>query len=366
MKPFDLPPLPPQDIGLEGLVPLIGRANATLSRYDGLLESLINPQILLAPLAMKEAEFSSRIEGTMATANEVYQREAGRVFGPERDADIVEVLNYRRTLGLASEQIEAGSISLHLIRQMHGILMQGVRGDQFKSGAFRRTQNWIGPKGCAIEEAKYVPPPPERLADHLEQLEAYLTGSDTRPDPIVRAALIHAQFELIHPFDDGNGRIGRLLIPLYLAKVGSLVEPSFYISAYFEEHRDEYHHRLGAISQAGDWHGWVSFFLTATIEQARRNSDLVRKIVRLYEEKKGEFLNLLKSDQAIPLLDLIFGSPVFCAPEVHRRLGINRARAAQYLRTLVKHKMLEEIRSASGRKGALLSFEQLWEITDQQ
>lgn len=231
---------------------------------------------------MKEAELSSRIEGTMATANEVYQREAGRAFGPERDADITEVLNYRLTLGLASEQIEAVSISLHLIRQMHGKLIQGVHGDRLKSGAFQHTQNWIGPKGCAIEEATYIPPPPERLTDHLEQLEAYLTSSDTDPDPIVRAALIHGQFELIHPFDNGNGRIGRLLIPLYLSKVGSLVEPSFYISAYFEEHRDEYHRRLGAISEAGDWFGWVQFFLTATIEQAQRNLILVREIVQLY------------------------------------------------------------------------------------
>lgn len=200
---------------------------------------------------MKEAELSSRIEGTMATANEVYQR-------------------------------EAVSISLHLIRQMHGKLMQGVHGDRLKSGAFQHTQNWIGPKGCAIEEATYIPPPPERLTDHLEQLEAYLTSSDTDPDPIVRAALIHGQFELIHPFDNGNGRIGRLLIPLHLSKVGSLVEPSFYISAYFEEHRDEYHRRLGAISEAGDWFGWVQFFLTATIEQAQRNLILVREIVQLY------------------------------------------------------------------------------------
>lgn len=364
MSPFELSPLPPQNLQLERLVPLIGRANAVLSRYDGLLESLINPEVLLSPLTMKEAEYSSRIEGTMATANEVYQKQAGRVFAPEKDADVIEIVNYRSTLKLAAEQIDVVPISLHIIRQMHAELMRGVRGEQLKTGAFRHTQNWIGPKGCSMEEARYVPPPPERLTDHLEQFEAYLNGPESDPDPIVRTALIHAQFELIHPFDDGNGRIGRLLIPLYLAKMGSLIKPSFYISEYFERHREEYHQRLDSISREGDWVGWVKFFLMATIAQAQTNLDLVRKIGQLYEEKKGEFQKLLKSDQAIPLLDFIFDRPVFYAPLVHERLRIKRARAAQYLRILVKHHILEEIQPASGRTGAILAFQPLWEITD--
>lgn len=336
-----------------------------LSRYDGLLESLINPQVLLSPLVMKEAELSSRIEGTMATANEAYQKEAGREFSAEKEADIFEVLNYRSTLGLAAHHIGSRPIKLHLIRQMHSTLMQNVHGAQLQVGEFRVTQNWIGPTGCSIEEAAYVPPPPEQLASHLEQFEAFLTSPDQEPDPIVRAAILHAQFELIHPFDDGNGRIGRLLIPLYLTKIGNLVKPSFYISGYFETHRAEYLQRLGSISSQGDWMGWIEFFLKAVVEQAQQNNGLVRNIGQLYEQKKNEFATLLKSQQAIPLLNYLFKKPVFYAPDVHRTLGINRVRAAKYIGILQEAGILQEIEPAAGRKGAFLELSSLFEIIDQ-
>jgi Fic family protein len=337
-----------------------------LSRYDGLLESLINPQVLLSPLATKEAELSSRIEGTVATANEVYQKEAGREFGSQKEADINEVINYRSALRLASRQIRTRPISLYLIRQLHEALMQDVRGDQFQGGRFRETQNWIGPTGCTIEEATYVPPAPLHLTDHLDQLEQYMTSDETSPDPIVRTALIHAQFELIHPFDDGNGRIGRLLVPLYLTKVGSLAQPSFYISGYFEANRDEYVQRLAAISNDGDWRGWIRFFLEATIEQAKSNLRLVRAMRKLYEDKKEEFTWLLRSEQAIPLLDFLFKRPVFRSPMVYQELEIKRERAASYLRTLVEHDILKQVVPAAGRRGAILSFDSLMSIADQQ
>lgn len=196
MKPFELAPLPPNDMRLESLVPLIGQANAMLSRYDGLLESLVNPKVLLSPLAMKEAELSSRIEGTVATANEVYQREAGREFDPQKEADIREVINYHSALSLASREIQSRPINLYLIRQLHTELMKDVKGDQFQGGKIRDTQVWIGPGGCAIEEATYIPPSPIHLTDHLDQLEEYMTSGHREPDPIVRTALLHAQFEL--------------------------------------------------------------------------------------------------------------------------------------------------------------------------
>ncbi|MYD80951.1 MAG: Fic family protein [Gammaproteobacteria bacterium] len=351
---------------MEPLVYLIGQANAMLSRYDGLLENLINPQVLLSPLVMKEAELSSRIEGTMATANEAYQKEAGREFTAEKEADIQEVLNYRSTLQLATHLIGSRPINLYLIRQMHSTLMQGVRGAQLQVGGFRVTQNWISPTGCSIDEATYVPPSPEQLPGHLEQFEAVLTSAEREPDPIVRAALLHAQFELIHPFDDGNGRIGRLLIPLYLSKIGCLVKPSFYISGYFETHRAEYLQRLGAISSHGDWMGWIEFFLKAVVEQAQQNIGLVRSIGQLYEQKKNEFLTLLKTELAVPLLDYLFKKPVFYAPDVHRTLGINRVRAAKYIGILREAGIFQEIEPATGRQGAFLALDALFEITDQQ
>jgi len=362
----NLQEFPPQELQLETVVALIGRANASLSRYDGLLESLVNPGVLLSPLVMKEAELSSRIEGTIATANEVYQQQAGELFEPEKNADIHEILNYRSTLHTAGETLGTNQLSLHLLRQMHENLMQGVRGADKNPGRFRNTQNWIGPRGCAIDEATYVPPAPIALNDLLEEFVEFANTENETLDPIVQAALIHAQFELIHPFDDGNGRIGRILIPLYLMKRGSIVSPSLYISSYLEKNRDAYYQCLENISKENDWLGWISFFLNAIVDQSESNLILVRNIIALYEEKKREISELLHTDQAIYILDMLFDTPVFRANELYQRLNIQRQRAAQYIRTLKDAGIIVELRPASGRKPALLSFEDLWHITDRQ
>lgn len=357
---------PPKNIDLGTVVALIGRANASLSRYDGLLESLINPEVMLSPLVMKEAELSSRIEGTIATANEVYQQQAGEKFEPGKDADIQEILNYRSTLRTAGQKLGERPLSLHLLRQMHENLMQGVRGQDKNPGQFRETQNWIGPRGCTIEEATYIPPSPVVLQELLEQFIDFANSLDESLDPIVQVALIHAQFELIHPFDDGNGRIGRILIPLFLVRRGSIVSPSLYISGYLEANRDEYYQRLENISGKGDWLGWIKFFLNAVVKQSENNLSLVRNIIELYERKKIEISNLLHTDQTIYIVDMLFDTPVFRANELHRRLNIQRQRAAQYIRSLKDAGIIIELRPSAGRTPALLSFEDLWKITDQQ
>jgi Fic family protein len=315
---------------------------------------------------MKEAELSSRIEGTIATANEVYQQQAGEQFEPGKDADIHEILNYRSTLRIATRMFESRPVSLHLLRQMHEHLMQGVRGADKNPGRFRSTQNWIGPRGCTIEQATYVPPPPVVLNDLLEEFAAFVNLRSETMDPIVQAALIHAQFELIHPFDDGNGRIGRILIPLFLMKRGSIVSPSLYISGYLEEHRDIYYECLGRISQAGDWLGWIEFFLNAIVDQSENNLLLARRILELYESKKREIADLLHSDQSVFILDMLFNTPVFRGTDLYRNLGIQRQRGAQYLRTLKDAGIITEQRPASGRRPALFSFPDLLDITDLQ
>jgi len=357
---------PPQALKLESVVALIGRANACLSRYDGLLESLVNPQLLLSPLVMKEAELSSRIEGTIATANEVYQQQAGEQFEPEKSADIKEILNYRSTLRTAGQIQAENPFSLYLLRQMHQNLMQGVRGADKNPGKFRETQNWIGSRGCTIEQATYVPPSPVILQELLEKFIEFVNSDDDSMDPIVQAAIIHAQFELIHPFDDGNGRIGRILIPLFLVRKGSIVSPSLYISGYLETNRDTYYQLLENISAEGDWLGWIKFFLTAVVDQSENNLILVRKINELYDQKKREISDLLHSDQGIYILDMLFDTPVFRANELHRRLKIQRQRAAQYIRTLKDAGIITEIRPSRGRRPALLSFDELWKITNRQ
>lgn len=365
MEPYSPQTFPPNELTLEPVVALVGRANACLSRYDGLLESLVNPEVLLSPLLMKEAELSSRIEGTIATANEVYQQQAGEEFEPQKSADIQEILNYRNTLRAAGHTLTEQPVSLHLIRQMHEILMQSVRGENKNPGRFRETQNWIGPRGCTIQEATYVPPPPIALNDLLENFIKFVNVQDDTLDPIIQAALVHAQFEIIHPFDDGNGRIGRLLIPLFLMKRGCLVSPSLYISKYLEADRDAYYENLGRISSEGNWLGWIQYFLNALVDQAESNLQLVRQINELYERKKRQITELLHTDKGIYILDMLFDSPVFRANEVPKKLNIQRQRAAQYIRTLKDAGVITELRPARGRRPALLSFEDLWQITDQ-
>lgn len=244
--------------------------------------------------------------------------------------------------------------------------MQGVRGKDKNPGKFRDSQNWIGSPGCTIEEATYVPPPPLALNDLLEKFITFTNINDGTLDPIVQTALMHAQFELIHPFDDGNGRIGRLLIPLLLTQRGSIVSPSFYISRYFELHRDIYYARLEGISRHGDWIGWIEFFLNAVVSQSENNVLLVRKVIELYETTKKEITKLLRTDQGIYILDLLFDTPVFQGSTVHERLNIQRQRAAAYLRTLKDAGIIREVRPASGRRPSVYSFEPLWKITDQQ
>ncbi len=244
--------------------------------------------------------------------------------------------------------------------------MQEVRGQENNPGQFRKTQNWIGPSGCTIENATYIPPAPILVQELLEQFIDFANNVDESWDPIVQSALLHAQFELIHPFDDGNGRIGRILIPLFLAKKGSIVSPSLYISSYLEAHRDEYYRCLGNISAIGDWLGWIKFFLNAVVNQSENNLKLVRNIIKLYEQKKKEVSELLHTDQAIYIVDMLFDKPVFRANELHKRLKIQRQRAAQCIRLLKDAGIIVELRPSRGRTPALLSFEDLWKITDQQ
>lgn len=357
---------PPTGMDLNSIVAKIGKANAHLSRYDGLLESLVNPSVMLSPLILKEAELSSKIEGTIATANDVYKQQAGEIFEPSKDADIHEILNYRGALRQAEQRIGSEQISLHLVRQMHQILMQGVRGENKNPGQFRDTQNWIGSRGCSIDEATYVPPPPLLLTDLLEQLVDFANDTDEKLDPIIQAALLHAQFELIHPFDDGNGRIGRLLIPLFLVRRRCIMSPSLYISGYLEANRTEYYLRLENITRHGDWIGWVSFFLQAIIDQSVNNLKLVRSINELYERTKREVSDLLRTDQAIYIVDMLFDTPVFRANQLHRRLEINRQRAAGYIRKLKAAGTIIELRASSGASPALLAFEDLLHIIDRQ
>jgi len=266
MQPYIPDTLPLTELDYRLLLPLVGQANATLARYDGLLAGILNPAVMLSPLTTQEAVLSSKIEGTQVTVDEVLEQEAGLLKEGEKYKDIQEISNYRQALFAAREYLEAYPIRLSFVRELHRILMNSVRGQDKMPGEFRRDQNWIGYQGCTIEQASFVPPNPLQLPDYLQLWERYLDSKDL--DPLIQTAVVHAQFELLHPFKDGNGRIGRILIPLFLYQKRALSQPMFYLSEYLENHRDEYYQRLKAISADKDWNHWIAFFLRATIAQA--------------------------------------------------------------------------------------------------
>ncbi len=263
MKTYVPNALPLTDLDYRRLLPLVGQANSALARYDGLLQGIPNPAVMLSPLTTKEAVLSSRIEGTQATMDEVLEQEAGLLKEGEKFQDIQEISNYRQALFAAREYLKDYPIRLPFVRELHRILMNSVRGQDKTPGEFRRDQNWVGPYGCAIEQASFVPPNPMQLPVYLQAWEQYLDSDDI--DFLLQSAVVHGQFELLHPFKDGNGRIGRILIPLYLNQKRVLSQPMFYLSEYLESHRDEYYARLKGISAEGDWNGWIAFFLQAVV-----------------------------------------------------------------------------------------------------
>lgn len=354
MPPYVPQSLPLTDLDFGRLIRKVGPANASLARYDGLLQGVINPSVMLSPLTNREAVLSSKIEGTQATVDEVLEYEAGIDFDRAKTDDIQEIVNYRKALALAKAALTDQPITLWLVRQMHLVLMDSVRGADKAPGTFRVDQNWIGAPGCTIEKATFVPPSPLQLLDHLQAWETYL--SSTEFDPLVQTAIMHAQFELIHPFKDGNGRIGRLLIPLFLFQKRVLASPMFYLSEYMEENRDLYYERLRGISRDGDWSAWIEFFLDAVVDQARGNTDRVRRILGLYEHMKGRITELTRSQHAIQVLDTLFDRPIFQSSEFVQRSGIPKQTALPFLRKLREAGILQPLREQSGRRPAILAF----------
>lgn len=354
---------PPARMDFERLMPLVGPANASLARYDGLLQAVPNAKVLLSPLTAQEAVFSSRIEGTQATLEDVLEFEASpnSAIGEKRD-DILEVLNYRAALVYAVEAMERLPLSQRLLRDAHGVLMQGVRGQNKTPGEYRKIPNWIGIAGGDQQNARFIPPGAEKLPDLMSSWERYLHSDG--PDGLIQLAVLHAEFEAIHPFLDGNGRLGRLLVPLFLVFKKLLGGPHFYISEYLEANRDEYYDRLLAISRDDDWTGWCEFFLTAVEVQATNNASKARAILELYQRRKGWIAEATHSQYAVRALDWFFQKPWFEASDFVRSAGIPEQTARSILRKVREEKMLVEARAASGRRPAFLVFAELFNIAE--
>lgn len=360
MKPFELQTLPIQEIQWEPLIPLIGEANRALARYDGALYGVPNPEVMLSPLTTQEAVLSSKIEGTVATLSDVLKFDAGeRVTEESRQLDIFEIVNYRKALKEAEQSLRDKPFHLNTLLTLHATLLDSVRGANMNRGRFRTTQNWIGRPGCTMAQAEFVPPTPETIPHAIGEWEKFY-HSDT-PDALAQLAVIHAQFEIIHPFNDGNGRLGRMLIPLFLYEKKVLQRPMFYLSAFLEENREEYVARLRPLGkEPGAWNQWIAFFLQALSAQAIANIAKARAIMDLYERLKAQILGLTHSQFAVPMLDAIFEQPIFQSTSLEKRAGMpSKPMIMNMLGKLKQAGILKVQREGRGRTAQVLVLHSL-------
>lgn len=362
MKPYTPELLPLKKLDWMKFIELIGPANSQLARYDGIVQAMINPNVLLSPLMTNEAVLSSKIEGTQATLEEVLEFEASAKdkIDTERKKDIQEIINYRKSILNAVDWLKEKPITLNMIEEIHGILLDSVRGKNKGRGRFRAVQNWIGKPGASIEQAEYVPPEPLKLMEYLSNFEKYIHFNEK--DLLVQLAIVHAQFEIIHPFVDGNGRVGRILIPLFLFEKKVLSSPIFYISEYLELHRDEYVNRLRAITQEDKWEEWIKFFLEAVFQQAKGNILKVKAILDLYQSKKERIQSITRSQYVVKIIDSLFARPIFSSKDFIKESGIPKASAMRILNLLEKEKIISVLKKGTGRKPNMLIFNKLINI----
>ncbi|SDC90169.1 Fic family protein [Niabella drilacis] len=356
---------PPEKIHYEPIINELLAAEQALARFDQMLKNLHNSEILLAPLRNQEAVLSSRMEGTISTIDEIMEFEANvkedheDTYNMDVRSDVIETLLYQRSLRNAQKGMEAGyQISDSLIKQIHQQLLSFGRGASKSPGAYKTEQNFIGDQ--AGRQISYVPIEPEKLQDGMERLFTYLK-SNTHP-VLIRTALMHLEFEALHPFKDGNGRIGRMLITLFLWQQQIISAPHFYISGYLEEHKDAYINRMREVSKTGNWEQWCAFFLTAVKEQATQNLEIAEQINRLYEDMKLRVSGTLASKWSMQVLDYIFTYPKFRLPNLYRTAGIPEKSASTFIKKLLDEGLLYLQQEAAGRKSALYSFEPLMRL----
>ncbi len=357
---FVLPYLPIPELNRNALFQTFGDAVSSICRYDGMIYNMPYANVLLSPLMAQEAVLSSKIEGTQSTLDEVYSLEAGEVGTEAQERDVQEIKNYREALRYANLNVYDRGLTLGLIKEIHAILLDSVRGKDKTPGLIRTTQNWIGARGCSIEEASYVPPSPVAVESYLENWLEYLSTDNEHP--IIKAGILHAQFELIHPFNDGNGRVGRLLIPLILTCKHTLCRPAFYLSEYFERYRDLYTKHLNNLHQSQDaWQEWILFFLEAVNVQAQENNRRANAMVKLHTELKTKVRKITNSPYGVPLLDAIFETPIFKKTHMCKRIPeLTSSSLQRMVDLLVKEEILTIKSPARGRTPA---FYQLSEVT---
>ncbi|MFF2082604.1 Fic family protein [Nocardia sp. NPDC058176] len=337
---FTPPPLPPAVALAPSLIRQLSTADRAVGELAGLGRSLPSPELFGRALVRREAVLSSRIEGTVASLSDVAMYEAERPAKPA--GDVQEVFNYMSAMDHLLDEDRRLPLSLPLLREAHQILMTGVRGDHATPGEFRRSQNWIGPPGSTISTARYVPPPPELLWSPLDAFEKYLHAEGELP-PLLAIAAAHCQFEAIHPFIDGNGRIGRLLAVLLLVEWGLLPAPLLDLSSYIEPRRDRYYEGLLRVSTEGDWHGWFEFFLEVIERQARDSLARAVRLDTLRSDLRARVATARSSGLLAVLVDELFRAPVISINIAKAALGVTHRAATANVEKLVAAGILVEV-----------------------
>jgi len=342
-KAFIPEPLPPADLDLTGrITAALSQADLALGRLDGAVETLPHPELFTAMYVRREAVLSSQIEGTQASLDDLVAAEA-RLRGDRPMGDVNEVINYTAALTFGVARLSALPISSRLLREIHEILMNGVRGGHATPGAFRTTQNWIGTTGATLSTAIFVPPPPDVVPEQIGALEKFLHQSSDLP-LLVQVGLAHAQFETIHPFVDGNGRLGRLLITFLLCERQVLSKPVLYVSLVLKRRRDEYYRRLQAVRDQGEWENWLIFFLECVSEAALDAARLAKSILSLREAHRDAVVNELgaRAGKAIRLLERLYRDPYIEVNDAASMLGVSYANANTIIFALERMGILRE------------------------
>lgn len=338
----------PRTLSLDApLVYLLDRSSRAVATLAGVGETLPNPHVLIQPFLHREAVLSSRIEGTQASISDVFMFEA---TGERRDrfGDAREVANYVRALEHGLQRLRELPLGVRLANEVHGVLLEGVRGRDRTPGELRNRQVWIGSEGTGIGEARFVPPPPELVRDLLADWERFVNEDPELP-PLVQCALMHYQFEAIHPYLDGNGKIGRLLITLFLCAKDVLRTPLLYLSAYFERRRQAYYEHLLALSETGDWGAWLRFFLEGVLEQAQDALDRSRRLRTLQDEYRALLQERRASANAFRLTERLFANPYVTASMAAAALGVTHAGARLILERLAEIGVLRGVPSTRPR-----------------
>lgn len=340
--PEGLPPDPPLAMTGE-LAGLLSRADRALGRLDGSVLTLPNPDLFVFMYVRKEAVLSSQIEGTQSSLQDLLAAEAD-IFDEAMPRDVDEVVNYVRAMKHGLARLGELPVSVRLIREIHAELMQGVRGDKLQPGELRRSQNWIGPAGCTLATANYVPPPQDDVPRLLGELELFLHHQDELP-PLVKIALAHVQFETIHPFLDGNGRVGRLLITFLLTECGVLHKPVLYLSHYFRQHRQAYYDHLQAVRERGAWEDWLAFFLRGVVEVAGEAAETARRIQLLRERHRQAITEGLgrAAGNGHKVLESLFDRPIVTVADVREMTGTTYPAANTMVARLVELGILLEM-----------------------